>query len=82
MALKTRAQVLTEFDRCGQSVSNWAAQHDIPRNTVSGVLQGRLKGRRGHAHKAAVLLGLKEGVVDGRVAEILASEPRAESDDE
>ncbi|OXC78596.1 hypothetical protein BSU04_10730 [Caballeronia sordidicola] len=28
------------------------------------MLQGRLKGKRGHAHNAAVLLGLKEGVVN------------------
>ncbi|NRO99329.1 DNA-binding protein [Paraburkholderia sp. NMBU_R16] len=82
MALKTRAQVLAEFDRCGESVSNWAAQHGIPRNTVSGLLQGRLKGRRGHAHKAAVLLRLKEGVVDGRVVEIVALTPEAKNEGE
>ncbi|CAE6926166.1 hypothetical protein R69927_06857 [Paraburkholderia domus] len=39
-------------------------RHGIPRNIVSGVLQGRLKGKRGHAHNAAVLLGLKDGVVN------------------
>jgi len=64
MPLKTLEEVRAEFDRCGISVSGWAARHGIPRNIVSGVLQGRLKGRRGHAHNAAVLLGLKDGVVN------------------
>lgn len=64
MALKTLEEVRAEFDRCGLSISSWAANHGIPRNIVSGVLQGRLKGKRGHAHNAAVLLGLKDGVVN------------------
>ena len=64
MALKTLEEVRAEFDRYGISVSSWAVKHGIPRNIVSGMLQGRLKGKRGHAHNAAVLLGLKEGVVN------------------
>ena len=68
MALKTLEGVRAEFERCGVSVSGWAIKHGIPRNIVSGVLQGRLKGKRGHAHNAAVLLGLKEGVVNRETA--------------
>jgi gp16 family phage-associated protein len=64
MALKTLEEVRAEFDRCGISISRWAVKHGIPRNIASGVLQGRLKGKRGHAHNAAVLLGLKDGVVN------------------
>ena len=64
MALKTLEEARAEFDRCGVSVSSWAVKHGIPRNIASGVLQGRLKGKRGYAHNAAVLLGLKEGVVN------------------
>ncbi|RKE23894.1 gp16 family phage-associated protein [Paraburkholderia sp. BL23I1N1] len=64
MPLKTLEEVREEFNRYGVSVSSWANQHRIPRNIVSGVLQGRLKGKRGHAHNAAVLLGLKDGVVN------------------
>jgi gp16 family phage-associated protein len=66
MPLKTLEEVHAEFDRNGISVSSWAAKHGIPRSIVTGVLQGRLKGKRGHAHNAAVLLGLKEGVVTER----------------
>ena len=68
MALKTLEEVRAEFDRCGVSVSGWAVRHGIPRNIVNGVLQGRLKGKRGHAHNAAVLLGLKDGVVNRKEA--------------
>ncbi|WP_408503480.1 DNA-binding protein [Paraburkholderia sediminicola] len=64
MPLKTLEEVRAEFDRCGVSISSWAVKHGIPRNIVNGVLQGRLKGKRGHAHNAAVLLGLKDGVVN------------------
>jgi gp16 family phage-associated protein len=63
MVLKTVEEVRAEFDRCGLSVSSWAAKHGIPRHIVNGVLRGRLKGKRGHAHNAAVLLGIKDGVV-------------------
>jgi gp16 family phage-associated protein len=63
MALKTLEEVRAEFDRSGISISSWAVKHGIPRNIVNGVVQGKLKGKRGHAHNAAVLLGLKEGVV-------------------
>lgn len=37
-----------------------------PTNRVSGALLGRMKWKRAHAHNAAVLLGLKEGVVERR----------------
>jgi gp16 family phage-associated protein len=64
MTLKTLDEIRTEFARRGVSVSGWAAEHRIPRSIVHGVLQGRLKGKRGHAHNTAVLLGLKDGVLN------------------
>jgi hypothetical protein len=39
----------------------WHLRFGLGRKTQ---MQGRLKGKRGHAHNAAVLLGLKEGVVN------------------
>ncbi|MEX3968126.1 hypothetical protein AB4Y42_39075 [Paraburkholderia sp. EG286B] len=36
---------------------SWAARHAIPCHIVNDVSQGRLKGKRGHAYNAAVLLG-------------------------
>lgn len=61
--LKTCEEVLVEFDRYGMSISGWARQHDLPRQIVHDVLHGRSKGKRGAAHKAAVLLGIKDGVI-------------------
>lgn len=61
--LKTPQEVLADFDRHGMTISGWARAHNLPRQIVHDVLHGRAKGRRGMAHKAAVLLGLKDGVI-------------------
>lgn len=52
-----------ELERQGISVAAFARQHALPYGTVYQVLTGRKKGRRGAAHRAAVLLGIKAGVV-------------------
>ena len=51
------------FER-GINVSAWARRHGLPEKTVYEVLAGRKKGRRGKCHKAAVLLGIKKGVLE------------------
>lgn len=61
--MKTRDQVRAEFDRQGISISEWARTHRVDRSTTYQVLRGDKKGRRGEAHKVAVLLGLKQGVI-------------------
>ena len=60
--LKSRTEVLEDFDRRGLSVAEWSREHELSRHIVYQVLHGKIKGRRGQAHKAAVLLGLKEGI--------------------
>lgn len=72
--LKSREQVLQEFDQRGESISNWARAHELPRQIVWDLLHGRAKGRRGKAHDAAVLLGLKQGVL------LTKNAPRAQHD--
>lgn len=47
----------------GVSVQEFAKLHEIHPSTVYAVLSGQQKCRRGDAHRAAVLLGIKEGVV-------------------
>lgn len=65
-ALKTREEILAEFERKGISVRSWAIANGLSPATVSGVLKGRLTGRIGHSHKVAVMLGLKVGeIVEG-----------------
>lgn len=50
--------------RRGTTVVAWAKQHEVSEKLVHEVLAGRKKGLRGESHKIAVLLGLKDGVID------------------
>lgn len=43
----------------GMTVVQWAKKHGFNRHTVVDLLHGRLKGRYGEAHRAAVALRLK-----------------------
>ncbi len=43
----------------GISVSDLSRYYQVPRSTLVDLLRGKQKGRRGLAHKGAVLLGLK-----------------------
>ena len=45
-----------------------ARKYGLSARTVYDVLAGRNRGRYGEAHKAAVILGLKEGEIDQREA--------------
>lgn len=47
----------------GISAKDWAEQNKLNPSTVYAVLNGQKKCLRGEAHRAAVLLGIKEGVV-------------------
>lgn len=47
----------------GISAKNFAIQHNLHPSTVYAVLTGQKKCLRGEAHRAAVLLGIKEGTV-------------------
>jgi gp16 family phage-associated protein len=61
--LFTREEVMADFSRKGISVRGWARKHGLSYASVRGVLSGRLSGRIGESHKAAVKLGLKYGEV-------------------
>lgn len=61
---KSIEDVKRDLDRRGKSVREWAREHGFSERIVYEVLRGRLKGRRGQTHKVAVLLGLKDGVVE------------------
>lgn len=64
--LKTRQQVLGDFARKGISIRSWAKANGIDPSVAHGVLSGRLTGRIGESHKAAVKLGLKHGeIIEG-----------------
>lgn len=62
-ATRTPAQAKAWLDEQGISIKAFADQHGLDPATTYQVLSGAKKGRRGEAHRAAVLLGIKEGVV-------------------
>ncbi|MCF4973148.1 MULTISPECIES: DNA-binding protein [Pseudomonas] len=59
----TPEQARAALDRKGMSIAEFCRIHDLNKNLVSDLLNGRRKGRRGEAHRAAVLLGIKDGVI-------------------
>lgn len=44
----------------GVNVAELARTHNLPRLVLVDLLRGRAKGLRGQAHRAAILLGLKD----------------------
>ena len=62
--LRTVEEVRADFDRRGKTFRQFAREIGVSDRIVYEVLRGRFKGRRGQAHKVAVLLGLKEGIVE------------------
>jgi len=62
--VRTPLDARRELDRRGKSIRQFAREIGVSERIVYGLLQGRFIGRRGQAHKAAVLLGIKDGVVE------------------
>jgi len=63
-ATVTPEQARADLDRRGVSIAEFSRKHGLNKNLVSDLLNGRIKGRRGEAHRAAVLLGIKDGVIE------------------
>ncbi len=61
--LKTREEVQKEFSRLGMTVAKWSRENKVNPKGTYALLYGRNAGKRGEAHRIAVLLGLKEGVI-------------------
>jgi len=53
------SQAWAWFPANGISISEWCRYYNLNRYTVVDLLRGNLKGHRGGAHRAAILLGLK-----------------------
>jgi len=69
MANTTTAKAIREgLARLGKTHAELADEIGVKPSIVRGLLYGTLKGRSGEAHKAAVLLGLKDGLVSGDVS--------------
>ena len=63
LQMKTASEAKAEMLRRGETAADWARKHGVSGDLVRGVLSGRVRGRNGEAHKIAVLLGIKEGVI-------------------
>lgn len=61
---RTIEEVSADFSRRGLSVADWARENGVRPMVVYDLLQGRSAGKRGQSHRAAVLLGIKDGVID------------------
>ncbi len=62
----TPQEARNQLRRRGQTVSGWAVANSFTPRLIYDVLNGRLAGNYGKAHRAAVLLGIKDGeIVDG-----------------
>jgi gp16 family phage-associated protein len=62
---RTAAQAKAWLEEQGKSVQEFARENNVDPATTYQILSGRKKGRRGEAHRVAVLLGMKIGVIPG-----------------
>ena len=60
---QARKQARDALDKRGQSAKDFAVLNNLNPSTVYAVLSGQSRCRRGEAHRAAVLLGIKDGVI-------------------
>lgn len=71
----TCEQARAALGREGVSMAEFSRYFGLNKNLVSDLLNGRKKGLRGEAHRAAVLLRIKEGLSDGSVG-LLSPKPK------
>lgn len=62
-ATRTPAQAKEWLESQGKSVKEFAEEHGVDQFTTYQVLAGTKKGKRGKAHRIAVLLGIKNGEI-------------------
>lgn len=60
----TPAEARARLAEAGVSVAEWARRNGVSKSVAVDVLLGRIKGKYGEGHRAAVLLGLKKGTLD------------------
>lgn len=62
--IRTKKQAKADLRRRGVSVAQFARTYGLAVGTVYHVLNGVSPAVRGEAHRAAVLLGIKRGVIE------------------
>ena len=69
--IRTAAQAKAWLEHQGKSVQEFAREHGVDPATTYQVLAGRKKGKRGEAHKVAVLLGMKDGIIPSQATHLV-----------
>ena len=69
--IRTAAQAKAWLEYQGKSVQEFAREHGVDPATTYQVLAGRKKGKRGEAHKVAVLLGMKDGIIPSQATHLV-----------
>ncbi|WP_342595496.1 DNA-binding protein [Salinicola lusitanus] len=69
------AQARERLDQRGISLAEFSRINDLNPNLVSDLLAGRKKGLRGESHRAAVLLGIKQGFLPESPMSLAAARP-------
>ena len=72
--IRTAAQAKAWLEYQGKSVQEFAREHGVDPATTYHVLAGRKKGKRGEAHKVAVLLGMKDGIIASQATHSVEAE--------
>ncbi len=61
---RSAQEVIEDFRSRGVSIAAWSRQNGVSQALVYQVLRGNHVPCRGQSHKIAVLLGIKNGVLD------------------
>ena len=67
-SIRTAEEIKRELERQGRSIADLARSNALRPSVVYDLLGGRIRGTRGESHRAAVLLGLKEGTIEQQTA--------------
>ncbi len=62
--IRTREQFRNELRRHGLSIAAWARKQNVKPQQVRDVLREEALCQYGISHKIAVLMGIKDGVID------------------
>lgn len=67
-SIRTAEEIKRDLERRGKSIADLARELGLRPMIVYDLLCGRTYGTRGESHRAAVLLGLKDGTIEQQTA--------------
>ncbi len=67
-SIRTAEEIKRDLERRGKTIADLARELGLRPMVVYDLLCGRTYGTRGESHRAAVLLGLKDGTIEQQTA--------------